>query len=92
MAAGFALKMRILRYMALALFTLLLVKVFIVDTSKVQHVYRIAAFFATGVTLVGVSYLYQFLNKKGFFEPLLGDQADDGGELSVAPDEQEFSS
>ncbi|MCD6394711.1 MAG: DUF2339 domain-containing protein, partial [Planctomycetes bacterium] len=88
MAAGFALKMRILRYLALALFTLLLVKVFVVDTSEVEHVYRIAAFFATGITLVGVSYLYQFLNKKGFFEPLLGDQADNAQQLSAAPDEQ----
>ncbi len=91
MVAGFALKMRILRYMALALFTLLLAKVFIVDTSEVEHVYRIAAFFATGITLVGVSYLYQFLNKKGFFEPLLGDQADNAQQLSPAPDEQGFS-
>ena len=54
-------------------------------------VFRIAAFFATGITLVGVSYLYQFLNKKGFFEPLLGDQADNGQQLSAASDEQEFS-
>ncbi len=68
MIAGFILKVRKLRYMALALFALLLAKVFIIDTQKVQHVYRIAAFFATGITLVGVSYLYQFLKKKGYFD------------------------
>jgi uncharacterized membrane protein len=34
----------------------------------VKSVYRISAFLATGLTLVGVSYLYQFLKKKGFFE------------------------
>ncbi|MBE0534559.1 MAG: DUF2339 domain-containing protein [Phycisphaerae bacterium] len=68
MVAGFVFRKRSLRYMALALFALLLGKVFIIDTQKVQQVYRIAAFFATGITLVGVSYLYQFLKKKGFFD------------------------
>jgi uncharacterized membrane protein len=70
MVAGFVFKVRRLRYMALALFALLLAKVFIIDTQKVKQVYRIAAFFATGTTLVGVSYLYQFLKKKGFFNQL----------------------
>ncbi len=88
MVAGFGLRMRILRYAALGLFAVLLGKVFLIDTSRIIPVYRMAAFFATGITLVGVSYLYQFLNKKGFFEPLLGDQAENGQELSAAPDEQ----
>ncbi len=35
-----------------------------------------AAFLATGVTLVGVSYLYQFLRKKGFFDSLLVDKSE----------------
>lgn len=70
MVTGFVFKMKILRYLALGLFALLLAKVFILDMSKVIPIYRIAAFFATGITLVGVSYLYQFLKKKGFFETL----------------------
>ncbi len=74
MAAGFGLRMRILRYAALGLFAVLLGKVFLIDTSRISPVYRMAAFFATGITLVGVSYLYQFLNKKGFFKPLLVDE------------------
>ncbi len=73
MMVGFWRKSKILRYIALGLFALLLVKVFILDTSTVKSVYRIAAFFATGVTLVGVSYLYQFLKKKGFFETVLSE-------------------
>jgi len=73
-AAGFALRMRILRYLALGLFALLLGKVFIIDTSRISPVYRMAAFFATGITLVGVSYMYQFLNKKGFFEHMPADR------------------
>ncbi len=71
MTVGFWRKSRMLRYIALGLFALLLAKVFIWDTRTVKSVYRIAAFLATGVTLVGVSYLYQFLKKKGFFEAML---------------------
>jgi hypothetical protein len=71
MIVGFWQRIKILRYAALGLFVLLLAKVFILDTSTVKSVYRIAAFLATGVTLVGVSYLYQFLKKKGFFDAVL---------------------
>ena len=73
MVAGFWRKNVLVRYISLGLFGLLLLKVFIVDTSKVESVYRIAAFFATGVTLVAVSYLYQFLKKKGFFDNILSE-------------------
>jgi len=68
MVVGFWRKVPMLRYIALGLFVLLLAKVFILDTSTVRSVYRIAAFLATGITLVGVSYLYQYLRKKGFFD------------------------
>jgi uncharacterized membrane protein len=74
MALGFWRKNRILRFISLGLFALLLVKVFILDTSTVKSVYRIAAFLATGVTLVSVSYLYQFLKKKGFFDAMLSEK------------------
>jgi uncharacterized membrane protein len=83
MTVGFWRRVRLLRYIALGLFVLLLAKVFILDTSTVKSVYRIAGFLATGVTLVAVSYLYQFLKKKGFFEAMLTDKSlgDDGGSL-----------
>ncbi len=74
MAMGFWRRNRILRFISLGLFALLLVKVFILDTRTVKSVYRIAAFLATGVTLVGVSYLYQFLKKKGFFDAMLSEK------------------
>jgi uncharacterized membrane protein len=67
---GFWRKIRVLRYLALALFALLLVKIFIIDTATVKSVYRIAAFLATGATLVAVSYLYQLLKNRGFFETM----------------------
>jgi uncharacterized membrane protein len=70
LVVGFWKQIAVLRYLALGLFGLLLVKVFIVDMATVKSVYRISAFLATGLTLVGVSYLYQFLKKKGFFEAI----------------------
>jgi uncharacterized membrane protein len=68
MAVGFWRKNALLRYISLGLFALLLAKVFILDMGTVKSVFRIAAFLATGMTLVGVSYLYQYLKNKGFFE------------------------
>jgi uncharacterized membrane protein len=77
MTVGFWRKLKLLRYIAIGLFALLLCKVFILDTSTVKSVYRIAAFLATGVTLVAVSYLYQYLRKKGFFETVLAEKNSD---------------
>ena len=74
MIAGFCRKTALLRYISLGLFGILLVKVFIFDMSTVKSVYRIAAFLATGITLVGVSYLYQYLKKKGFFDAVLSEK------------------
>ena len=71
MVAGFWKRIRLLRYAALGLFVLLLGKIFIVDTRNVSSLYRIAGFLATGIALVGVSYLYQYLKKQGFFEGML---------------------
>ncbi len=68
LAGGFWRRLNILRYIGLGILGMLLLKVFIVDMSAVSTMYRIMAFLATGVTLVGVSYLYQYLKKKGFFD------------------------
>jgi len=79
MTVGFWRKSRVLRYVAMGLFALLLVKVFwdTIEVEEVKKVYLIAAFLATGVTLVGVSYLYKFLKKKGFFEAMLAEKSAD---------------
>jgi len=77
MVIGFWKNIKILRYIAIALFALLLAKIFIWDTRRVENLYRIAAFLATGITLVAVSYLYQFVRKKGFFEAILSDNDED---------------
>ena len=68
MVAGFAKHLRFVRYLALGLFALLLAKVFLIDMSNVRSVYRMTAFLATGLTLLGVSYLYQYAKKKGLLD------------------------
>jgi uncharacterized membrane protein len=70
MIVGFWRRVRPLRYIALGIFLLLLAKVFLVDTRTISTVYRIAGFLVTGLALVGVSYLYQYLKKRGFFEAI----------------------
>ncbi len=74
MIVGFWKHIKTLRFAALGLFAILLVKVFIMDMSTVKSVYRIAAFLATGITLVAVSYLYQYLKNRGFFDTLSAPQ------------------
>ncbi len=77
MVVGFWRTIRVLRYLALAIFLLLLAKIFLLDTRQLESVYRIAGFLATGLALVGVSYLYQYLRKKGFFERRISDKGTD---------------
>ncbi len=69
---GFLRRKRTLRYGALALFVLLLVKIFLFDTVSLKTGYRIAAFLVAGLILLTVSYLYQFAKKRGVFDTLLG--------------------
>ncbi|MEN6385917.1 MAG: DUF2339 domain-containing protein [Phycisphaerales bacterium] len=70
MLIGFWKNIRALRYISLAIFACLLLKVFLIDTREIKNIYRVAAFLVTGITLVGVSYLYQFLKNNGFFDTL----------------------
>lgn len=61
-------KLVTLRYIGLCLFTIVILKVFIYDMSTLEKIYRIAGFIVLGLVLIGVSYLYQYLRKTGFFE------------------------
>jgi uncharacterized membrane protein len=78
LVVGFWRRIGLLRYAALAVFVLLLAKIFIVDTQNVENLYRIAGFLVTGLVLVGVSYLYQYLKKQGFFDKMLAGREADG--------------
>jgi uncharacterized membrane protein len=67
-AVGLWRKLITLRYIGLCFFTIVLIKVFIFDMSTLEKIYRIAGFIVLGLVLIGVSYLYQYLRKTGFFE------------------------
>jgi uncharacterized membrane protein len=68
MIIGFAVRTAGIRWLSLAIFAVLLGKIFIIDSATLRPDYRIGAFITTGVILVGVSFLYQLLKNKGFFE------------------------
>jgi uncharacterized membrane protein len=76
MLLGFLRNRAHLRYISFVIFGVLLAKVFLVDTHEIKNIYRVAAFLMTGITLVGVSYLYQYLRKNGFFDALFLDDAE----------------
>lgn len=59
LAVGFLRDLAAIRYAALALFGVTIVKVFLVDMANVGAVYRILSFLVLGVVLLAVSYLYQ---------------------------------
>ena len=48
-----------LRYVAMALFGLTVLKVFLVDLSSLGGIYRILGFMGVGLVLLAVSFLYQ---------------------------------
>jgi hypothetical protein len=59
LAWGFARRIPAVRYGALSLFGIVIVKVFLIDLAELQAIYRILSFFVLGLVLLGVSYAYQ---------------------------------
>ncbi len=78
---GFIFRAGGIRYLSLAIFAVLLVKINWDVFKNLRTEYRIATFLTTGLLLVGVSFLYQFLKKKGFFEPAEKQTADSPGKV-----------
>jgi uncharacterized membrane protein len=58
-AIGLARRSALLRWQALALFGLVVGKVFLYDLSSLDRIYRIISFLVLGVLLLGVSFVYQ---------------------------------
>ncbi len=56
---GFRKGYKPMRYMALALFAVTILKVFFIDLSSLEAFYRIISFIVLGIILIGVSLLYQ---------------------------------
>ena len=59
MIIGFWRKSAFVRWQALALIAVTVVKVFVYDTSQLDHTYRIFSFIALGILLLAVSFAYQ---------------------------------
>lgn len=59
LASGFLRASSRLRYVGLTLLAVTILKVFLVDLSSVQAVYRVVSFLVLGLVLLGVSYVYQ---------------------------------
>ncbi|MDA8773713.1 DUF2339 domain-containing protein [Chlamydiia bacterium] len=51
-------KNRLMRYGSLSVMILTVIKVFVVDFSALEDLYRVFSFLGLGVTLIGLSYLY----------------------------------
>jgi uncharacterized membrane protein len=66
---GFAFRAAGIRYLSLLIFAVLLAKINL-DIWHLGTEYRIATFLTTGLILVGVSLLYQYLKNKGFFDTI----------------------
>jgi len=60
-AWGFVRSIPPVRYAALGLFGIVILKVFLIDLAELEAVYRIASFFVLGLVLLTVSYVYQRL-------------------------------
>jgi hypothetical protein len=68
-AVGLWRKINGLRLLSLALYVVVLVKVFVFDVAaRISTAYRIGGFIVLGLALIGVSFLYQFCRNKGFFD------------------------
>jgi uncharacterized membrane protein len=59
MMIGFWRNSAFVRWQALVLIALTIVKVFVYDTSQLDHIYRILSFIALGVLLLVISFAYQ---------------------------------
>jgi uncharacterized membrane protein len=59
MMIGFWRNSAFVRWQALVLIALTTVKVFVYDTSQLDHIYRIVSFIALGVLLLVISFAYQ---------------------------------
>ena len=64
LAIGFARRIAPLRYLAITLFGVTVLKVFIVDLANLETVYRIVSFIVLGILLLAASFLYQQLSAR----------------------------
>ncbi|MCL2035559.1 MAG: DUF2339 domain-containing protein [Oscillospiraceae bacterium] len=61
---GFAKRYSFIRKAGLGLALLAVVKLFIIDLAALTQGYRIVSYFVLGITLVAISFVYQYFNKR----------------------------
>jgi len=61
---GFARRYAFIRRFGLALALLAVAKLFIIDLATLTEGYRIVSYFALGITLVAISFVYQYFSKR----------------------------
>ena len=76
---GFYKRFTFMRRFGLAMSLLVVTKLFIIDMWELSEGYRIITYFALGVALIGISFVYQQFTKK--LEAVV--KSDDGGEAEV---------
>ena len=72
---GFAKRYSLIRKAGLGLALLAVVKLFIIDLASLTQGYRIVSYFALGITLVAISFVYQYFNKRLELKMEAGDDA-----------------
>jgi uncharacterized membrane protein len=72
-----------LRYLAMALFGITVLKVFLVDLSSLGGIYRILGFIGVGMVLLAVSFLYQ----RGRVKPRSGQEPQSGSATEAQSDQ-----
>jgi uncharacterized membrane protein len=80
MGIGLVRRMRSLRVIAMVVFGVTILKIFIFDLSFLETLYRIFSFIGLGLILLGVSYLYQ-----KYKDIILGTKNERGEESEPAP-------
>jgi len=61
---GFIKRYKVIRLFGLGLALLSVVKLFIIDLGKLTQGYRIISYFALGISLAAISFIYQYFNKR----------------------------
>jgi uncharacterized membrane protein len=61
---GFVRRYSFIRLFGLGLAILSVIKLFLIDLAALTQGYRILSYFALGVTLIAISFVYQYFNKR----------------------------
>jgi len=61
---GFARRYSLIRKFGLGLAILSVIKLFLIDLARLTQGFQIISYFALGITLIAISFIYQYFNKR----------------------------